>query len=142
MRLGYIGHAIALLLSIGTSLLGQDRPRAVVTMNQRELALLGHKKAVNMLAFSPNSRVLATASDDKTLKLWDASNGQLISTLTGHEGGVYDLRFSPDGQTLATLSDDKKPRLWNVGPDNYKQHCWAIRAKFGISNSVLTDERL
>lgn len=116
MRFGYIGHGVALLLlSIGTSLLGQDRPRTLVTMNKRKLVLLGHKKAVNMLAFSPNSRVLATASDDKAVKLWDASNGQLIATLTGHEGGVYDLRFSPDGQTLATLSDDKKPRLWNVG---------------------------
>lgn len=115
MRFGYIGHGVALLLlSIGTSQLGQDRPRTLVTMNQRKLVLLGHKKAINMLTFSPNNRVLATGSDDKTVKLWDASNGQLIATLTGHEGGVYDLRFSPDGQTLATLSDDKKPRLWNV----------------------------
>ena len=115
MRFGDIRPAVALLLlSIGTSLFGQDRPRTLATMHQRKFVLLGHKKGVNMLTFSPNSRVLATASDDKTVKLWDCSNGQLIATLTGPEGGIYDLKFSPNGQTLATLSDDKKPRLWNV----------------------------
>lgn len=115
MRFGYIGRGIALLLlSVGTNQLAQQRPRTLPIVNQRKVVLSGHKKAVNVLAFAPNSRVLATASDDKTVKLWDAANGQLITTLTGHEGGVYDLRFSPDGQTLASLSDDKKPRLWNV----------------------------
>ena len=59
--------------------------------------LSGHKKSVNMVAFAPNGRVLATGSDDKTIKLWDASSGRLITTLIGHEGGVYDLRFSLNG---------------------------------------------
>lgn len=116
MRFGYTSLAVVLLLlSISISPSGQDQARTVVTTHQRKLVLVGHKKTVKMLAFSRNSRVLATASDDKTVKLWDTSNGQLIATLTGHEGGVYDLRFSPDGQTLASLSDDKKPRVWNVG---------------------------
>ena len=62
MRFGYICCGVALLLSIGASLLGQERPRTVVPVKQRRLLLLGHKKAA--------------ASDDKTVKLWDASNGQ------------------------------------------------------------------
>lgn len=115
MRFGYIGQGVALLLlSIATNQLAQQWPRTLVTVKQRKVVLSGHKKAINMLAFSPNSRVLATASDDQTVKLWDAANGELITTLTGAEGHIYDLRFSPDGQTLATVSDDKKPRLWNV----------------------------
>lgn len=68
--------------------------------------------AVSSVAFSPNGRVLATASRDKTIKLWDVQSGRLIRTLTGHTSPVYAVAFSPDGRTLASSSADLTFALW------------------------------
>src|SRR5262249_44851259 len=65
-------------------------------------------------AFSADSQRLATASLDKTARLWDAQSGQELLTLKGHTGAVYSVAFSPDGQRLATASLDKTARLWDA----------------------------
>ena len=78
------------------------------------MTLAGHKRRVTSIAFSPDGNLLATGSDDKTVKLWETRTGGLVKTLTGPQGGVYDLKFSPDGRLLASLSHDKKPRVWDV----------------------------
>ncbi|MEG4121590.1 AAA family ATPase [Microcoleus sp. N9_B4] len=72
----------------------------------------GHTDSVMSVSFSPDSEVLASASKDKTVKLWTRS-GRLIKTLTGHTGWVTGVTFSPDGSMLASASDDGTLKLWN-----------------------------
>ncbi|MDT5120922.1 MAG: hypothetical protein QOC96_404 [Acidobacteriota bacterium] len=74
----------------------------------------GHSSRITSLAFSPDDRLLASASDDKTVKLWDVASGREIRTLTGHIGGVTSIAFDPTGKTLASGSSDGKVKLWEV----------------------------
>ena len=75
--------------------------------------LTGHDGTVLGVAFSPDGRLLATASIEGTARLWDPATGEHRRTLTGHRGTVYGVAFSPDGRLLATASDDKTARPWD-----------------------------
>ena len=78
--------------------------------------LTGHTESVYDVAFSPDGRLLATASEDGTAGVWNPATGDCLHTLTGHTGlflSVKRVAFSPDGRLLATASEDGTAGVWN-----------------------------
>ena len=81
--------------------------------------LEGHSDSVNSVAFSGDSRQLASASSDKTIKLWDTATGQCMATLEGHSDSVNSVAFSGDGCQLASASWDHTVKLWDAATEQY-----------------------
>lgn len=77
-------------------------------------AISPHIGAVADLAFSPDGALLASASADKTVAVYDLGAGTLRLMLQGHSAGVNAVSFSPDGQLLASGSWDRTVRLWSL----------------------------
>ena len=92
------------------------------TMTGAKLSTLGgHREPpvdrsnhVLVLEFSPDGRLLASGSKDKTVRLWDTTTDTELAVLRKHTGWIHALAFSPDGKMLATGSTDKTARLWDT----------------------------
>jgi len=82
-------------------------------VNAHHRTLHAHSDFVACVSFSPNGELLASASYDKTVKLWNPANGQLKHTLP-HMAPVRSLSFTPNGKTLATGCYDGTLRLWDA----------------------------
>lgn len=78
------------------------------------MSLEGHQAMVFDAVFSPDSRLLASASDDATVRIWEADTGEHLQTLEGNSSSVYSVAFSHDSKFLASGSKDGTIRLWSV----------------------------
>jgi WD40 repeat protein len=74
----------------------------------------GHTDSIYSIAFSPNSKLLASAGYDRLVKLWDVDSGKEIKTLKEHVDAVYSIAFTPDGKHLVSAAGDRTVKIWEV----------------------------
>jgi WD40 repeat protein len=73
-----------------------------------------HEGPVNGVDVSPDGRWLATASSDRSVRIWNAVSGASARTLVGHTASVWNAKFSPNGARVASTSSDGTLRVWSV----------------------------
>lgn len=100
--------AMALLIPISIWFFG-----ASSELNLRK-TLSEHSAHVNAISFNIDGSLLASASNDTTIKVWRVSTGMSLQTLIGHDKAVMSVSFSPDGNFLASGSNDKTIKLWEL----------------------------
>lgn len=76
--------------------------------------LQGHARGINDVAWSPTAEYLATASDDKNLRIWDAETGDALVEFRGHTNFVFSCVFNPQSNLLVSGSFDETVKLWDV----------------------------
>jgi len=74
----------------------------------------GHQQLVNHVSFSPDGKLIASASFDKSVRVWDGLTGKFLVRLIGHVQSVYQLSWSADSRMVASASKDSTIKLWNL----------------------------
>lgn len=90
-----------------------------VQTGQLRQRLEGHRNTVRDLAISPEKGLLASSSNDRTIKIWQTSSGRQLHTLSGHRDQVLAVAFSPDGRYLVSGDRSGSLRIWHLATGRY-----------------------
>jgi WD40 repeat protein len=82
---------------------------------RHELTLVGHGDKVDYADYSPDGKLIVTASKDGTARVWDAASGEVRAVLRGHRGGVWQARFDASSARVVTASQDRTAAVFEVG---------------------------
>jgi serine/threonine protein kinase/WD40 repeat protein len=109
-RVEFSADGAWLLATVG----GEARVGWPILSTPEKRVLAGHQRGVPAVSFSPDGRLLASASKDQFLCLWDAATGQLLHRCTGHTAPIEAVAFSPDSRLVATGDIAGVVRLWDA----------------------------
>ena len=103
------------------------------TKGDRILIYRAHPARVTSVAWSPDGKLIASASDDKLVTICNSTTGVTLHTYRGHSAEVYTVAWSPDGKYIASAGADKTVQIWNATTGN---HLLTYNGHSGAVNSV------
>lgn len=82
--------------------------------SQSDIVLKGHTQEIHSIVWSPDGNLLATGSDDLTIRLWDINTGKCLQIFSEHTAQIYALIWSQNSQTIISKSEDETIKLWDI----------------------------
>ena len=111
-----------------------------VATDKRALVLLGHTRFANDVTYSPVGDLMATTSFDNTLRIWNASTGQLLQTDTDNAFTHLPL-FSPDGRYVIEVNLNYGLHVWAACPDCLDPSALLAGSRSSVVSEITTAER-